>query len=99
MALHPCTFVEFLSAIGEQLLAEQVEAVSVPRSLHSYTLDLFKKYMIIGGLPEVVAQLCTVSRHGAAWRHILIRLLSGYRDDVEKYASQAEGAGFYTLYS
>lgn len=85
MALHPCTFVEFLSAIGEEMLASQVEKVAVPHSLHSYTLDLFKKYMIIGGLPEVVANY--------AQYHDMVRLsdvfnalLSGYRDDVEKYA-------------
>lgn len=85
MALHPCTFVEFLSAIGEDMLASQVEKVAVPQSLHSYTLDLFKKYMIIGGLPEVVANY--------AQYHDMVRLsdvfnalLSGYRDDVEKYA-------------
>ena len=85
MALHPCTFVEFLSAIGEEMLASQVEKVTVPQSLHSYTLDLFKKYMIIGGLPEVVANY--------AQYHDMVRLsdvfnalLSGYRDDVEKYA-------------
>ena len=85
MALHPCTFVEFLSAIGEEMLASQVEKVAVPQSLHSYTLDLFKKYMIICGLPEVVANY--------AQYHDMVRLsdvfnalLSGYRDDVEKYA-------------
>ena len=85
MALHPCTFVEFLSAIGEEMLVSQVEKVAVPQSLHSYTLDLFKKYMIIGGLPEVVAN--------DAQYHDMVRLsdvfnalLSGYRDDVEKYA-------------
>ena len=85
MALHPCTFVEFLSAIGEDMLVCQVEKVAVPQSLHSYTLDLFKKYMIIGGLPEVVANY--------AQYHDMVRLsdvfnalLSGYRDDVEKYA-------------
>lgn len=85
MVLHPCTFVEFLSAIGEDMLVSQVEKVAVPQSLHSYTLDLFKKYMIIGGLPEVVANY--------AQYHDMVRLsdvfnalLSGYRDDVEKYA-------------
>lgn len=85
MVLHPCTFVEFLSAIGEEMLVSQVEKVAVPQSLHSYTLDLFKKYMIIGGLPEVVANY--------AQYHDMVRLsdvfnalLSGYRDDVEKYA-------------
>ena len=30
MVLHPCTFVEFLSAIGEDMLAKQVENVTAP---------------------------------------------------------------------
>lgn len=42
MALHPCTFVEFLMAIGEDMLANQIEKIAVPQSLHGYTLDLFK---------------------------------------------------------
>lgn len=87
MALHPCTFVEFLSAIGEEMLVSQVEKVAVPQSLHSYTLDLFKKYMIIGGLPEVVAnyaQYHDMVRLGGVFN----ALLSGYRDDVEKYADK-----------
>lgn len=58
MALHPCTFAEFLSAIGEEMLAQQVERVAVPQSLHNYTLDLFKKYMIIGGLAKSVCSGC-----------------------------------------
>lgn len=87
MALHPCTFVEFLMAIGEDMLANQIEKIAVPQSLHSYTLDLFKKYMIIGGLPEVVAnyaQYRDMVRLGGVFN----ALLSGYRDDVEKYADK-----------
>lgn len=87
MALHPCTFVEFLMAIGEDMLANQIENIAVPQSLHSYTLDLFKKYMIIGGLPEVVAnyaQYRDMVRLGGVFN----ALLSGYRDDVEKYADK-----------
>lgn len=87
MALHPCTFVEFLMAIGEDMLANQIEKIAVPQSLHGYTLDLFKKYMIIGGLPEVVAnyaQYRDMVRLGGVFN----ALLSGYRNDVEKYADK-----------
>ena len=87
MVLHPCTFVEFLSAIGEDMLAEQVENVTVPQSLHNYTLDLFKKYMIIGGLPEVVANYAQY-RDMVRLESVFSALLTGYRDDVEKYASK-----------
>ena len=87
MALHPCTFMEFLIAIGAESIAGQIENVSIPASLHNHVMNLFKKYMIIGGLPEVVANY--------AEHHDLVRLngvfnalLSGYRDDVEKYADK-----------
>lgn len=85
MALHPCTFVEFLMAIGEDMLANQIEKIAVPQSLHGYTLDLFKKYMIIGGLPEVVANYAQY-RDMVRLNGVFNALLSGYRDDVEKYA-------------
>lgn len=87
MALHPCTFVEFLMAIGEDMLANQIEKIAVPQSLHSYTLDLFKKYMIIGGLPEVVANYAQY-RDMVRLNGVFNALLSGYRDDVEKYADK-----------
>ena len=87
MALHPCTFVEFLIAIGEEILANQIEKIAVPQSLHGYTLDLFKKYMIIGGLPEVVANYAQY-RDMVRLNGVFNALLSGYRDDVEKYADK-----------
>ena len=87
MALHPCTFVEFLMAMGESALAEQVEKIAVPQSLHQYTLDLFKKYMIVGGLPEVVANYAE-HRDLVRLNGVFNALLSGYRDDVEKYADK-----------
>lgn len=87
MALHPCTFTEFLSAIGEEALACQIEKIAVPQSLHSYTLELFKKYMIIGGLPEVVANYAQ-HRDMVRLNGVFNSLLSGYRDDVEKYADK-----------
>lgn len=56
-------------------------------TLHEYTLELFRKYMIVGGLPEAVANY--------AEHHDLVRLnrvfnalIAGYRDDVEKYADK-----------
>lgn len=85
MTLHPCTFVEFLMAIGEEMLANQIEKIAVPQSLHGYTLDLFKKYLIIGGLPEVVANYAQY-RDMVRLNGVFNALLSGYRDDVEKYA-------------
>ena len=87
MALHPCTFVEFLRAIGQEATAEGIEKLSLPNSLHSNVMDLFKKYMIVGGLPEAVANYAKY-RDIVKLNGVFNSLLSGYRDDVEKYASK-----------
>ena len=85
MALHPCTFTEFLGALGENTLAEQIEHLNVPKSIHSYVMDLFKKYMIVGGLPEAVANYAEY-KDWVRLHEIFNSLLSGYKDDIEKYA-------------
>lgn len=87
MALHPCTFVEFLKAMGQDVIAEHIEHVSLPASLHSHAMDLFKKYMIVGGLPEAVANYAQFNDL-VRLNGIFNSLLSGYRDDVEKYANK-----------
>ena len=87
MALHPCTFEEFLMAMGMEDLAESVAQLQVPQSLHTYTLDLFKKFMIVGGLPEAVANYVQ-HQDFVRLNGVFNSLLSGYRDDVEKYASK-----------
>lgn len=87
MALHPCTFVEFLKAMGQEVIAEHIEHVSLPASLHSHVMDLFKKYMIVGGLPEAVANYAQFNDL-VRLNGIFNSLLSGYRDDVEKYANK-----------
>lgn len=87
MSLHPCTFVEFLSAIGEEELAQKTEKLAVPQSLHDYTLGLFRKYMIVGGLPEAVA--CYAEHRDLVMLNdVFNTLITGYRDDVEKYANR-----------
>lgn len=87
MALHPCTFEEFLMAMGMEDLAESVAQLQVPQSLHTYTLDLFMKFMIVGGLPEAVANYVQ-HQDFVRLNGVFNSLLSGYRDDVEKYASK-----------
>lgn len=87
MALHPCTFVEFLRAMGQKLMADSIENMSLPASLHLSAMEWFKKYMIVGGLPEAVANYAKYMDI-VRLNEVFNSLLSGYRDDVEKYASK-----------
>ncbi|MDR1004810.1 MAG: AAA family ATPase [Prevotellaceae bacterium] len=85
MAIHPCTFTEFLGALGEQILVEQIEQLRVPQSVHSHVMGLFRKYMIVGGLPEAVARYAKYM-DWVKLNDVFRDLLAGYQEDMEKYA-------------
>ncbi|MDR2585953.1 MAG: AAA family ATPase [Prevotellaceae bacterium] len=85
MAVHPCSFNEFLGAMGNVELKKAQQAGKIPESLHPMAINLFNQYALIGGMPEVVAQY-TQNRDVLALGRIYNSLLSGYQDDTEKYA-------------
>ncbi len=86
MALHPCSFDEFLGALGESSLQDSVRSVCVPEVLHNRVEKLFDIYTLIGGMPQVVAEYAA-TRDIVALDDIFQSLLAGYQDDVEKYSS------------
>jgi len=85
LALRPCTFSEFLGALEEWPLQEKLTSVSVSELLHTRMMELFKQYTLIGGMPEVVDHYAK-ERDIVALDSILQTLITGYIDDVEKYA-------------
>lgn len=86
LALHPCSFTEFLNAIGESRYVDFIKQASLPDAFHSILLNLFNTYALIGGMPEVIARY-------AKHKDIVILksqysdLLHSYKNDVEKYAT------------
>lgn len=86
MALRPCSFYEFLGAIGETTMQERLQNVSVGELLHSKMISLFNKYVLVGGMPQAVAEYAENSDI-VAIEGVYQSLLAGYADDVEKYKS------------
>lgn len=84
MALRPCTFDEFLGAIGENGLKTMLRQAQVPEVLHGRMMRLFNKYSLIGGMPQAVAEYAQ-TQDIIALTDIYQSLMIGYRDDVEKY--------------
>lgn len=85
LALRPCSFREFLGAIGEEALLPVLQRPEVTVAFHDRLMALFNIYTLIGGMPEAV-QLYAERRDVIALNTVYETLLQGYRDDVEKYA-------------
>jgi uncharacterized protein len=83
--IRPVSFPEFLSAIGENPALEQLTQVPVAAFAQSKLLSLFHIYALIGGMPEIV-QHYAKHKDLVTLGPIYDSLISGYMDDVEKYA-------------
>ena len=86
LALRPCSFSEFLGAIGENQIKDTLLSVELPEAIHSRVMKFFNEFVLVGGMPEVVASYAE-KRDIVALRKVYDTLLSGYQDDIEKYAS------------
>ncbi len=85
LAVRPCVFNEFLRAISETQLEKALLDRRIPEALHTKTMNLFKTFTLIGGMPEVVADYAE-NKNFVGLKSIYESLLTRYRDDVEKYA-------------
>ena len=86
LAVRPCSFREYLSAMGEDILRSHMEkdATSIT-PFHTKLMSMFNRYALIGGMPEVVNAYKEI-KDIISLDEIYETLLQGYRDDVEKYA-------------
>jgi len=83
--IRPVSFTEFLSAIGETAALEQITKVPIAAFAQTKLLSLFHTYALIGGMPEVIHHYAT-HKDLVTLAPIYDSLISGYMDDVEKYA-------------
>lgn len=93
MFMYPMTFDEFLLANGEKLLmdardrATQKAPLSVP--LHNRLVALLRTYMLVGGMPEVVARW--VSTHDyLRCNEVQDDIVVSYEDDFPKYGKKID---------
>ena len=85
MALHPCSFIEFLNAVGEKRFLEPIRDAALPDVFHDMLNNLFNRYSLIGGMPEAVSRY-TSERDLTMLDRVYNSLLNAYKNDVEKYA-------------
>ncbi len=85
MPVRPFTFPEFILALNEKQSSEILKTIPVPEYAHDKLSQLFKKYTLTGGMPEIVKNYAK-NRDIVALSPIYDELLTSYIDDVEKYA-------------
>ena len=85
MALQPCSFIEYLQAIGEGRFVDWILEARLPEAFHQQLMLLFNSYALIGGMPEIVARYAA-NRDVVSLSDTYNQLLNAYKNDVEKYA-------------
>jgi uncharacterized protein len=92
--LHPLSFKEFLTGIGDYALREMIEQASLEKPIenayHNMLLEQVRSYMGLGGMPGVISSI-TLGAMARTYdlekcRLMQATLLSTYRNDFGKYA-------------
>lgn len=93
MTLYPMSFLEYLQAMDENILAEMLSSIKkiepIQEIIHEKLTDHFKKYLYHGGMPEVVLK-CRDNLDTFAAREIQNDILESYVRDFSKYAEKSQ---------
>ena len=92
--MYPMDFEEFLWAMGNDDLMDYLrECFATNRplgpALHRKTMELFRQYMIVGGMPQAVESYINEMDFDKV-DHIKRNILKIYRSDISKYAAGHE---------
>ncbi len=92
--LHPMDMEEFLLALGEESLVTQIRKhfdsdTPMPSALHQSAINLYRQYLIVGGMPECVTQYIQTKDY-ILIRHTQDTILTSYLNDMSKYNTQNE---------
>lgn len=85
MDLRPCSFYEFLGAMGKtNLLAVLSQKPEYTVAFHEQLIHQFNQYTIIGGMPEAVQRYAD-TQDIVTIEDVYETLVQAYKDDSEKY--------------
>ena len=89
--MYPCSFYEFLLAIGKDLMA--AELLDFPKRLplatHQLLMANLKIYFFVGGMPEAVKAYAENASMLEAFE-VQSEIIDSYRQDFSKYAPRAD---------
>lgn len=94
LLLHPMDFEEFLWAMGNETLMPLIrdnfeKCRAMGQAVHRKAMDYFRQYLIVGGMPQAVAEYVE-SRDFSRVDRVKRQILRLYRNDIHKYAKGYE---------
>jgi len=95
LEMHSLDFEEFLWANG--MLPESIDDLkeyfdqkkTVPPAIHERLMELFKEYIVVGGMPRAVNEFINTHNFANVLK-IQKAIISDYTDDITKYAEGTE---------
>ena len=89
LRMYPMDFEEFLWATGNETLMEFIRACfnkeqALGQAMHRKVMDLFRQYVIVGGMPQAVAKWVETSDFDKV-DLVKRRILTLYRADIAKH--------------
>lgn len=93
LKLHPMDFEEFMWATGEEHLAMFIRKsfenmTPLGQALHRKAMDCFRRYVIVGGMPQAVAEFAA-TKNLAAVDRIKRDIVELYKGDVAKHGGRS----------
>ena len=78
-----------MQAMGEEALTEQIKKcfqtdTPLPSALHDAAMQLYRQYLVVGGMPECVMQFAQTKDY-ILIRHTQDTILASYLNDMSKY--------------
>ena len=87
--LYPMDLEEFMLALGEHDLVQRIRECfqtdsPLPSALHDAAMQLYRQYLVVGGMPECVLQFAETKDYILV-RHTQDTILASYLNDMSKY--------------
>jgi len=94
ITMYPMNFKEFLWATNNDALVSMIEEcyqndAPLMQALHRKALDLYRTYLLVGGMPECVKEYVKTQDFDFV-RAKQSRIFSDYTSDMSKYSTKAE---------
>jgi len=102
ITLYPLDFEEFLWALSEERLSDLIidafnKNEAIPTSLHNKAIEIYKQYLITGGMPRAVLEYIE-AKSFLTVPEVQNKIINDYIADMSKYADKNESVKIRAAY-